>query len=150
MARYQEIADDLRRRLSSGEFGEVGDRIPTLTELMAEYGVAGVQTMRTAQAVLVNEGVLRTRHGSGAYIVRVPSTAAVDLVSIGHALKNLERELAAVRQQVRDLGDRPELPEPSGSHSGRSWAWASWIHCKTCGAGGSGITRGWVDTNEDF
>lgn len=124
--------------------------VPTLSELMGEYRVAGVQTMRSAQAVLVDEGVLETRQGSGAYIVRVPSSGNVTLVAIGHELEHLERGLAALKQEVRNLDtvtfSRAVVPPKRG----RAWAWASWTHCTTCACGDRGTTRGWVNDDDQW
>lgn len=150
MARYEDIATDLRRRIGAGEFGEVGDRIPTLSDLMAEYAVAGVQTMRAAQAVLVAEGVLETRHGSGAYISRVPSGHLADIDAVAHDLEQLAHSLTALRQRIHTLSEQQRTSEPTtsmvaqASQPGRAWEWASWAQCATCGSGG-GITRGWVE-----
>lgn len=152
MARYEEIAEDLRRRIGAGEWGEVGDRIPTLSELMAEYAVAGVQTMRAAQAVLVDEGVLETRHGSGAFITRIPTGGTADISAVARDLEQLEHGLAALRHRVSSLRQQqlsavPDLPQEA---PGRSWVWASWSRCATCDSE-RGVTRGWADDEDlDF
>lgn len=151
MARYQEIADDLRHRISAGEWGEVGARIPTLSELMTEYGVAGVQTVRAAQAVLVNEGILETRHGSGAFITRLPATDTADIAAIARDLERLEHGLTALRQRISSLR-QPQLTavphDPPQEVPGRSWMWASWSRCVTCGSE-RGVTRGWADSEDE-
>lgn len=151
MARYEDIANDLRRRISSGEWGEVGDRIPTLSDLMAEYAVAGVQTMRAAEAVLVDEGVLETRHGSGAYITRIPTGDTADIAAVARDLEQLERGMAALRHRVSSLRQQQLTAVPASlprEVPGRSWMWASWSRCTTCGSE-RGITRGWADEDGD-
>ncbi|MFF8608982.1 GntR family transcriptional regulator [Streptomyces sp. NPDC015346] len=60
---YQRIAADLRRRISSGEFGP-GERLPILPALCEEYGVSEV-TVRNALGLLRNEGVIESRARAG-------------------------------------------------------------------------------------
>ncbi|WP_300641684.1 GntR family transcriptional regulator [Nocardioides sp.] len=48
MARYREIADDLRRRITEGEFA-VGDQLPSIAALQEHYDVPGLGTIRQAQ-----------------------------------------------------------------------------------------------------
>ncbi|MEV6181367.1 GntR family transcriptional regulator [Streptomyces sp. NPDC052015] len=60
---YLRIAADLRRRISSGEYGP-GDQIPTLPELCAAYRVSET-TIRNALALLRNEGLIETRARAG-------------------------------------------------------------------------------------
>ncbi|MER7107865.1 GntR family transcriptional regulator [Streptomyces sp. NPDC000229] len=60
---YQRIAADLRRRISSGEFGP-GDKLPILPALCDEYGVSEA-TIRNALGLLRNEGVVESRARAG-------------------------------------------------------------------------------------
>ncbi|MEU7389500.1 winged helix-turn-helix domain-containing protein [Streptomyces tanashiensis] len=60
---YQRIAADLRRRISTGEFGP-GERLPILPALCEEYGVSEV-TVRNARGLLRNEGVVESRARAG-------------------------------------------------------------------------------------
>ncbi len=60
---YLRIAADLRRRISSGEFGP-GDRLPTLPALCEEYRVSDT-TIRNAMRLLGNEGLVETRARAG-------------------------------------------------------------------------------------
>ncbi len=61
---YLRIAADLRRRISSGEYGP-GDQIPTLPELCREYGGVSETTIRNALALLRNEGLIESRARAG-------------------------------------------------------------------------------------
>lgn len=56
---WRDIADDLRRRVESGEWA-VGERLPTVRELMAEYSTPSENVLTKAIAALSNEGVLLT------------------------------------------------------------------------------------------
>ncbi|MDT0568850.1 GntR family transcriptional regulator [Streptomyces sp. DSM 3412] len=60
---YLRIAADLRRRISSGEYGP-GDQIPTLPALCREYGVSDT-TIRNALRLLAGEGLIETRARAG-------------------------------------------------------------------------------------
>ncbi|WP_431913661.1 GntR family transcriptional regulator [Micromonospora carbonacea] len=70
--RYQEIADDLRRRLSNGEW-LVGAMLPSISELQEEYNVPGLNTIRQAQRVLVADGLLNPVQGRGTFVTALPS-----------------------------------------------------------------------------
>jgi GntR family transcriptional regulator len=61
---YLRIAADLRRRISpGGEFGP-GDKIPTIPELCAEYGVSEAP-VRNALRLLASEGLTESRARAG-------------------------------------------------------------------------------------
>ena len=64
---YERIAADLARRVRAGEFAP-NDPMPSEATLVAEYGVAR-STVRRAYRVLVDDGLVVVRHGSGAFAV---------------------------------------------------------------------------------
>ena len=68
---YLRIAADLRRRISSGEFGP-GDQIPTLPELCAAYRVSET-TIRNALRLLSGEGLIEARARAGTRVRARPS-----------------------------------------------------------------------------
>ncbi|MGI5143301.1 MULTISPECIES: GntR family transcriptional regulator [unclassified Streptomyces] len=63
---YMVIADDLRRRLTAGEWA-VGERLPSRAQLAREYGV-GDNVVKKASERLIIEGLLEGRAGSGTYV----------------------------------------------------------------------------------
>src|SRR5579859_1422574 len=65
---YLQIAKLFRQRIEQGEW-RVGQRIPTLEDLMAAYGVAR-STLREALAQLESEGVIRRSRGSGTFVTK--------------------------------------------------------------------------------
>jgi DNA-binding GntR family transcriptional regulator len=69
---YRRVMDALRTRLAAGEFGQA-DRLPSETELIAEFGVSR-NTVRRAYRELAYEGLVVIRHGAGAFpaFVNVP------------------------------------------------------------------------------
>lgn len=81
MARYREIYEDLRRRVLSGEF-VIGERLPSIGDLQAHYEVPGLNTIRQAQRLLVDDGLVETRQGVGAFVIsHEPSDRAIDVVA---------------------------------------------------------------------
>jgi GntR family transcriptional regulator len=65
MPLWAQLASELRRRLSSGEFDE---RFPTEVELAGAYAVSRA-TVREAIRRLRSEGLLDARRGSGTFVV---------------------------------------------------------------------------------
>lgn len=97
MARYREIAEDLRRRIGSGEFSP-GEQLPSIAALQGHYDVPGLNTIRQAQQLLVDEGLVQTRQGVGAFVLRTdPQPRAVDV------LAELRAARAALNQAISAL-----------------------------------------------
>ena len=63
---YQQIAAELRRQIKAGRW-RTGDRLPTVTQLAEEWGRAR-GTIRLATDLLVKEGLVIKRGGSGIYV----------------------------------------------------------------------------------
>jgi GntR family transcriptional regulator len=63
---YKQVADDLRRRITTGEF-DPGDPIPSEKEIEGYYSV-GRTTARQSVALLRAEGLVVTEHGRGSYV----------------------------------------------------------------------------------
>lgn len=61
----RQIANDLRGRIASGELPP-GSRLPSITHLMQEYGVAR-NTARRAIAILADENLVEVIHGWGTF-----------------------------------------------------------------------------------
>ena len=97
-SKYQRIADDLRARISSGEY-PVGDQLPTKAELMARYGVA-VNTVERAVDELRKAGVVETLQGAGMF-VREPPAAPHSPEYLA-----LMEHLAGTDDLVRQLAER--------------------------------------------
>jgi len=73
--RYQEIADELRTRLGSGELG-AGRLLPSESELSADYAASRV-TVRRALEVLRDEGLVDSRQGFGWFVAADPVRQAL-------------------------------------------------------------------------
>jgi GntR family transcriptional regulator len=67
--RYEEIADDLRRRVEAGEFAE--RLLPSEADLCAAYDASRI-TVRKALEVLREDGLVRARRGVGWFVASDP------------------------------------------------------------------------------
>jgi GntR family transcriptional regulator of arabinose operon len=69
--KLQTLLDDLRREIAEGVW-PLGARLPTEPELAKRHGV-GINTVRRVIGLLVDEGVVDRRQGSGTYVLRLPA-----------------------------------------------------------------------------
>ena len=97
MARYREIYEDLRQRVLAGEF-PIGERLPAIVALQKHYAVPGLNTIRQAQQLLVEDGLVETRQGVGAFVIsHEPKTLQVDVAAeLRTARAAIDRALAAL------------------------------------------------------
>jgi len=89
--RYQEIADELRGRLTSVGVGRV---LPSESELSAEFGVSRV-TIRRALEILRDEGLVDARQGFGWFVA-------------GEPVRQHLAELGTIEGQLEERGIRTE------------------------------------------
>jgi DNA-binding GntR family transcriptional regulator len=60
----------------------VTSQLPTISDLMEHYGVPGLNTIRQAQQLLVEDGLVETRQGVGAFVLRLePVPRPVDVLA---------------------------------------------------------------------
>jgi GntR family transcriptional regulator len=119
---YQRVADDLRRAITTGTY-HPGDQLPTLAELTTRYGIA-VMTARDAIRQLVTEGLVISRQGKGAYVLRRPSpddsptlSELLDLVrQVSHCVDNLTARMAVVEQALADHHNSLAAPQRPAGH----------------------------------
>lgn len=101
MAQYDEVADLLRDRIQSGEFG-IGDKLPSISEIQKAYAVRSLNTVRAAQQRLVEEGLIETRQGAGAFVIGTESLKSVDIEGELTRLRDrMTTVLAALESQRR-------------------------------------------------
>ena len=94
MSKHADIANALRECIRSGEFS-VGTMLPGISDLQAEYDAA-LNTIRAAQGVLRDEGLLRITQGVGAEVISLPAGNERQLIAtIRTALNQLEAALDA-------------------------------------------------------
>lgn len=80
MSRYQEIASDLRSRIQRGEYA-VGTQLPGISALQRHYGGVSPGTIRAAQQHLVEDGMLNTQQGRGAFVIASESRRELDVAA---------------------------------------------------------------------
>ncbi|MFF3558401.1 GntR family transcriptional regulator [Streptomyces tsukubensis] len=104
MARYEEVADDLRERIRNGEY-EIGGTLPKYEALTATYGV-GRGVVSTALAVLEREGYIRPIKRKGIVVLDW----------------RIERRRIARGQVVTRNTEGVGYVFPAASHPGERWA----------------------------
>jgi DNA-binding GntR family transcriptional regulator len=98
-----QVREDIVRRIISGEYA-VGDKIPSLRSLAAQYSVAEL-TVHAAVKALQYEGVLESASGRGTFVRARPTPGGRtdDLVA---AVEELRREVADLQARVGALEGR--------------------------------------------
>ncbi len=107
---YQQIADELRRRIQTGVL-EPGSKLPTEVELMSEYGVSRV-VARLAVGVLRTEGLIYSRQGKGTFVREERPIRRVAGDRYRHDLAQIKRH-GITWDQYRLDKDFQVIPAPS-------------------------------------
>ena len=92
---YSQISDVIRERIVK-EIWPVGDKIPTLPSLSAEFGV-GIITVRQAIDLLKNEGLLDPMQGLGTFVIAKPEI---------HPRMKVESSLVGLAKLYREYAPR--------------------------------------------
>lgn len=66
MLKYQEIANDLQKKIANQEY-KINDQLPLEKEMCEEYGVSRI-TIKKAVDILVMKGLVIKRRGSGTFV----------------------------------------------------------------------------------
>src|SRR6478752_1199039 len=122
-ARYPTVYIDLRQRIEVGEFAVV-DRLPSISSLQEHYGVGSPSTIRRAEQMLVEDGLIHVRRGVGATVGRDNSAQrAVDVVP---ELQDVTSDLRAARRAIQRailalslVDDAADESQPPASDQGR-------------------------------
>ncbi len=99
---YQRAADAIKSRITPGD---IGSSI-TIPRIQQATGTTYSTARRTADQ-LANDGILRPRQGKGYEIIATPEKAADERADA----KELAREVARLRKEVRDVSARLEVVE---------------------------------------
>jgi DNA-binding LacI/PurR family transcriptional regulator len=102
--KFRLLAERLRQQISDGDW-PVGGRLPTEPQLAAVHAV-GVNTVRRAVGLLVAEGIVERRQGSGTYVAQRPLATSTGRRLVGvlvpstsyyypRVIEGIERELTA-------------------------------------------------------
>lgn len=85
LSKYQQIADALRELVTGPDpQWEIGDQFLTISEIQDRYRdpegrMPSITTARAAMSVLVEEGLIETRQGSGTFVISTTDLRGVDL-----------------------------------------------------------------------
>lgn len=150
-ARYQRIAEDLARRIAAGEW-HIGDVLPPISQLQEQYDGCALNTIRAAQQLLVDDGIIETISGRGAYVLRQPD--------LDTSREEAKRQLAIVRDAASDAlralnASGPTQPEPATEVASgyddltKTWGYMQSTRCDTCDQEIGGVTRGWVEVENE-
>lgn len=111
---YVQLAAIIRRRIAD-ETWNVGDRLPTLRELVATFGVSPM-TVRHALAGLEKEGLISAERGRGTFVTAKPEVAAAVpyglIRSPSHRGTTLSFRALASRPAAGELRILPEEGAP--------------------------------------
>ncbi|WP_131097061.1 GntR family transcriptional regulator [Streptomonospora litoralis] len=66
--RWKQVADVIRGQIARGEL-KPGDRVPSVLQMQAEYGIS-TSTGQKVHRALRAEGLIRTQSGMGSYVAR--------------------------------------------------------------------------------
>jgi GntR family transcriptional regulator len=94
---YQQVADDLRQRIASGEF-PVGSAIPSTAKLAEAHGVS-ITVIRAAVTQLRADGLLIGQPGKGVFVRSTPEAVAEQAATI----EDLSRQLTELRAELHQV-----------------------------------------------
>ena len=114
---YQQVAEDLRQRIASGEF-PVGSAIPSTSKLASAYAVS-ITVVRAAVTQLRADGLLIGQPGKGVFVRSTPEALAQRTATVDDLAKQvgeLRAELHRVESSRRDelAGELAALREDVG------------------------------------
>jgi GntR family transcriptional regulator len=92
---YQQVAEDLRQGIASGEF-PVGSAIPSTSKLASAYAVS-ITVVRAAVAQLRADGLLIGQPGKGVFVRATPEAVAERAASI----EDLASQVSELRAELR-------------------------------------------------
>ncbi|MCC2634742.1 GntR family transcriptional regulator [Ramlibacter sp.] len=106
MPRYAQLADVMRQRVVRGTWPR-GHRLPSLEELMAEFGVARV-TVRQAVDLLAREGLLSPQQGRGTFVTGSPSRERI--ITVVTTLDELARLYEDTQPRIVNIDESVGSP----------------------------------------
>lgn len=116
--RYAQLADLLRQRIARGVWAK-GQKLPSLEELVLEFGVARV-TVRQAVELLSRDGLLSPQPGRGTFVTAVPSRSRwLKLETSLKALADVYRNDKPKLTLIEEATANPPLLEDDGTPAPR-------------------------------
>lgn len=107
---YQQVADDLRRRIGDDEFAETG-QLPSLAQIQKHYDVT-VTVARAAIRQLTTDGLAVSHQGKGAFLTPDAARTAQLADPVG-TVTELREEVEKLRTEVGELRRRVATLEGS-------------------------------------
>lgn len=107
--KYQQAYGALRGRIVSGRYA-VGGRLPTEQDLARAFDISRV-TIRRSLDMLVNEGFLERRQGSGYTVVSLSPPSSTCLTSFTEAMMRAGREPSSKLLSITEFGPSDPRPE---------------------------------------
>lgn len=96
------LAEALRGRIRDGRYAD--GKLPTVKELMSEFGYAG-QTVRDGMGLLISEGLVLSA-GNRGYFVASGVADAPRSVDVGEQIKEMRLQIQALAERVNVLEER--------------------------------------------
>lgn len=116
--RYLQVADVLRQRIARGIWPQ-GHRLPSLEELVDEFGVARV-TVRQSIEMLSRDGLVRAQQGRGTFVTGVPQHARpISVVTTLDALARVYRDTQPKIVNIDESITAPPLRPGDGTAAER-------------------------------
>ena len=125
--RHEEIAEDLRARITAGDYAEDGQLAKSEDELSAHYGAAR-GTIRQAVAQLRGEGLVESRRSKGLFVTpwrpiprNSPQRLSVEQWGSGQSIWDLDldgRQLEVKDVQIEQLPAEPNVARSLGLAEG--------------------------------
>ena len=106
MPRYLQLADLMRARIDRGQWPS-GHRLPSLEELMAEFGVARV-TVRQAVELLARQSLLSPQRGRGTFVTGAPSRERT--INVVTTLEDLARIYEDTQPTIVNIDEAVTAP----------------------------------------
>lgn len=115
---WRAIADALRDDLAEGRYAP-GDKLPTEAALAERFGV-NRHTVRHGMSALIDEGLIRTRRGAGAFVAAIPTDYALgkrvrfheNLIAAG---RRPEKRVLQIEERAATTGEADALAISPGA-----------------------------------
>jgi GntR family transcriptional regulator len=126
--RYVQLADLMRQRIARGAWPH-GHRLPSLEELMAEFGVARV-TVRQAIDLLAREGLVSPQQGRGTFVTGAPQRERIiNVVTTLDALARIYEDTQPKIVNIDESVGSPPLAAGEGTPA-PSYAFMRRVHSR--------------------
>lgn len=115
--RYEQVTDDLRRRIASGQLTP-GEQLPPENLLAEEYGITR-QTLRRALELLAEDGVILRQKGRGTFVADTEEDERIaPVLYVGEYEAHFFRELyLAISREGQRAGRPVSAFDPRAPHS---------------------------------